>query len=55
MRVEVEDGVPGQRDVSPDNVGIKTELEHGAPDFLVHDESVRVVGQRSQQEVEGVA
>src|SRR6185503_8478322 len=54
MGVEIEDCVTRQPDVAADQIGVEPELEQRPHDLLMDDQTVRVVGQRGEQQVEGV-
>src|SRR5688500_1411191 len=52
VRVEVENRISRQRDVAPHEIRIQSERQQRLPDFLVHDQSMRIVRQRRQEQIE---
>src|SRR5215208_5124740 len=54
MGIEVEDRVARQADVAADELGVEPKLEQRPHDFLVHDQSVGIVRERREQQIERV-
>src|SRR5687768_1807528 len=55
MRVEVEHRIACQRDIAPHQILVQTQRKQRLPDLLVHDQPMRIVGQRREEQVEGFA
>ena len=54
MRVEIEDGIPCQADISLDQLPPKLHGHQQAPDLLVNHQAVRIVRQCLEKEPERV-